>query len=93
MEWRVRIHRRALRFLEELPGDERRRVEERIRELVRALNEGVLPYRRLDIRRLRGEWEGFLRLRVGDIRVIFRLDFDTKTVYIYHIHRRRSAYK
>ena len=73
MEWRVRIHRRALRFLEEL--------------------QGVLPYRRLDIRRLRGEWECFLRLRVGDIRVIFRLDFDTKTVYIYHIRRRRSAYK
>jgi len=73
--------------------DERRRVEEKIKELVEALREGILPYRRLDIRRLRGEWKGFLRLRVGDIRIIFKLDFETKTVYIYHIHGRKSAYK
>ena len=58
-----------------------------------ALEHGVLPYRRLDIRRLRGEWEGFLRLRVGDIRVIFRLDFENKIIYIYNIHYRKSAYK
>ena len=93
MEWRVRIHRRALRFLEELPSSDRRRVEEKIGELLEALNRGVLPHRRLDIRRLRGEWEGFLRLRVGDLRIIFKLDFDAKTVYIYHIHRRERAYK
>ncbi len=93
MEWSVKIHRKANRFLEELSMNERKRVEEKIRELVEALREGVLPYRRLDIRRLRGEWRGFLRLRVGDIRIIFKLDFETKTVYIYHIHRRESAYK
>ncbi len=93
MEWRVRIHRRALRFLEELGSDERARVEEKIRELLEALEEGVLPYRRLDIRKLRGEWEGFLRLRVGDIRVIFRVDVDSKTLYIYSIHRRSKAYR
>jgi mRNA-degrading endonuclease RelE of RelBE toxin-antitoxin system len=52
----VKIHRRALRFLEELPRNRRRLVEERIRELVESLERGVLPYRRLDIRRLRGEW-------------------------------------
>ncbi len=93
MEWTVRIHRKARRFLEELPDNERRRVVEKIRELLEALNEGVLPYRRLDIRRLRGEWEGFLRLRVSDIRIIFRLDFEAKILYIYHIHRRGAVYK
>ena len=93
MEWRIRIHRRANRFLESLPEDRRRSVEEKLRELVDALERGVLPYRRLDIRRLKGEWEGFLCLRVGDIRIIFRVDFESKTIYIYHIHYRGSAYK
>ncbi len=93
MEWRVRIHRKAHRFLESLHEDKKRIIEEKLRELVEALEHGVLPYRRLDIRRLKGEWEGFLRLRVGDIRIIFRIDFDAKTIYIYHIHYRKSAYK
>ncbi len=93
MEWRIKIHRRANRFLEGLPEDKRRSVEEKLRELVDALGRGVLPYRRLDIRKLKGEWEGFLRLRVGDIRIIFRIDFESKTIYIYHIHYRESVYK
>jgi len=80
----VRIHRRAYRFLEDLPKDRRRLVEEKLKGLVEALEHGVLPYRRLDIRRLRGAWEGFLRLRVGDIRAIFRLDFENKIVYVYN---------
>ena len=55
----------------------------------------MLPYRGPDIRGLRGEWEVFLRLRIGRIRVVFRLDFDTRTVtvYIHNIHYRGSAYK
>jgi len=34
--------------------NERRRIEEKIEELVEALERGILPYRRLDIRRLKG---------------------------------------
>jgi mRNA interferase RelE/StbE len=93
MEWKIRIHRKALKFLEELPGYKRSLIEERLRELLEALGRGILPYRRLDIRKLRGEWKGFLRMRVGDIRIIFKIDFDTKIIYIYHIHYRGKAYK
>jgi len=82
LEWQIRIHRRAYRFLESLHEDKKKIIMEKLRELVLTLEHGVLPYRRLDIRRLRGEWKGFLRLRVGDIRIIFRIDFETKTIYI-----------
>jgi len=93
MEWKIRIHRRALKFLEELPDDKRSLVEGKLRELLEALERGVLPHRRLDIRKLRGEWKDFLRMRVGDIRIIFKIDFNTKTIYIYHIHYRGKVYK
>ena len=63
MEWKIRIHRKALKFLKELPSDKRSLVEGRLRELLEALERGILPYRRLDIRKLRGEWRGFLRMR------------------------------
>ena len=93
MAWKIKIHRRALRFLEELPEDRRRLIEEKLQVLLEALECGVIPYRRLDIRRLRGEWKGFLRLRIGNIRIIFRIDFDAKTIYVYHIHYRGKVYK
>ncbi|MET1159510.1 MAG: type II toxin-antitoxin system RelE/ParE family toxin [Thermoprotei archaeon] len=93
MEWKIRIHRKALKFFEEIPGDKRSLVEERLSELLEALERGILPYRRLDIRKLRGEWKGFLRMRVGDIRIIFKIDFDAKIIYVYHIHYRGKAYK
>jgi len=83
----------ANRFLESLSEDRRRSVEEELREPVDSLERGVLPHQRLDIRRLKGGWEGFLRLRVGDIRIIFRIDFEFKIIYIYHIHYRESIYK
>ncbi|RLG85333.1 MAG: hypothetical protein DRO18_05945 [Thermoprotei archaeon] len=62
-------------------------------ELINALEHGILPYRGLDIRKLKGGWEGFLRLRVADVRIIFRINLESKTIYIYHIHHRKSAYK
>lgn len=93
MAWHVRIHRKAHRFLRDLPEDRRRLVEDKLRELVEALERGVLPHRGLDVRKLRGKWEGFLRLRVGNIRVIFRLDFENNVLYVYDIHYRKSAYE
>jgi len=93
LEWQIKIHRKANRFLESLPENRRINIEGKLWELVDALEHGILPYRRLDIRRLKGEWKGFLRLRVGDIRIIFRIDFKSKTIYIYHIHYREGAYK
>jgi len=93
LEWQIKIYHKAYRFLENLNEDKRRRIEEKLSELVKAIESGVLPYQMLDIRRLKGEWKGFLRLRVGDIRIIFRIDFEAKVIFIYHIHYRESAYK
>ena len=64
MKWQIRIHHRAYRFLERLHNDKRRSIEEKLRELIKPIESGILSYRRLDICRLRGEWEGFLHLRL-----------------------------
>ncbi len=93
MEWRVKIHRKALRFIESLPGHERKRVQAKIKELVESLEKGSLPFRSLDIKKLKGGWEGFLRIRVGNVRIIFRIDIDRREVIIYHAHYRGKVYK
>ncbi len=44
----------------------------KLSELRMNLEKGIFPSRQLDIKGLKGKWGGFLRLRVGEIRVIFR---------------------
>lgn len=47
----------------------------------------------IDIKKLRGEWFGFFRIRVGKIRIIAEFDFDNQSVFIEVIDTRGNAYK
>jgi mRNA interferase RelE/StbE len=46
-----------------------------------------------NIKRLQGEWAGYLRYRVGDWRVIYRIDDSTSQVYVVVIAHRREVYE
>lgn len=46
-----------------------------------------------NIRKLHGEWDGFYRLRIGHIRVIFSIDEDREIVKIHDIGQRGDIYK
>ena len=50
------------------------------------------PRRHNNIKRLSGEHAGFLRFRVGDWRVIYRIDDAGKRVLVLSIANRREAY-
>ena len=42
---------------------------------------------------MKGEWEGFYRLRIGNIRVIFTVDLECSDLDIYVIGFRGDVYK
>ncbi len=92
MEWTVKYHKEAKKFLKRLNEDRRKLVLSRIDELRECLEEGIFPIKRLDVKKLKGKWEGFFRLRVGDFRVIFRVDTSQKVIFVYHIHFRGKVY-
>jgi mRNA interferase RelE/StbE len=46
------------------------------------------PRRNNNIKHLKGEWAGYLRYRVGDWRVIYRIDDDTRVSVVVIAHRR-----
>jgi len=93
LEWKIRIHRKALKFLEEIPKEERKRVEDRLNDLLNSLESGTLLHTRLDVKKLKGAWEGFFRLRVGKTRIIFKIEVENKDVLVYNIHYRKQAYE
>ncbi len=51
------------------------------------------PRRGNNVKRLKGEWSGYLRYRVGDWRVIYRVDDDARQVIVVVIAHRREVYE
>ena len=45
-----------------------------------------------NVKRLTGDWAGYFRYRVGDWRVIYRIDDDRSRVYAAVIAHRREVY-
>lgn len=48
---------------------------------------------KVDIRKLYGEWEGFYRLRIGEVRVLFSIDEEKEIIRVHAIGYRGDIYK
>lgn len=65
----------------------------KLKELVVAVaDEGIIPFRELQIKMLDGEWKRFMRMRVGPIRVIFQIHKESDELFIYEIDFRGGVY-
>ena len=71
----LNFSKNALKFLKKLSDKDTEKVRNKILQLLNSVEEsGLVPSGELDIKTLEGEWQGFLRMRVGKIRIIFTVD-------------------
>ena len=84
MKYRVSILRRAQKELANLPSE----AFERVRDTLRSLADDPRP---LGCKKLQGR-EGW-RIRVGNYRVLYKIDDDQHTVEVVHIGHRRDVYR
>jgi mRNA interferase RelE/StbE len=91
----VRFSKRAVKYLKKLDAKTAERVREKILQLLSMIEvEGVIPFNELDVKKLKGQWDGYFRLRVGQIRVIFTLiGEEMEVLLIYDINVRGSIYE
>ncbi len=85
--YKVVVHKRAAKYLRKLPDSQRERIKELLREL------GKEPLQRSDIKPMVGEWKGYHRIRVGNVRMVFWISRDEKIIYVDHIGPRGDVYK
>ncbi|MBI2121609.1 MAG: hypothetical protein HYT98_00650 [Candidatus Sungbacteria bacterium] len=89
MNWIIELTREAERFL----------VYNRVsrEEVFQLIRSALTKFRgedvNIDVKKLKGKWLGFHRIRRGDLRVIASFDFDKSRVHIEVIDWRGSAYK
>jgi mRNA interferase RelE/StbE len=90
----VKFRREAIKFLQKIPPDDVIRIQLQLNRLLTSMEEqGIIPFTELDIKKMRGDWEGFYRIRIGKIRVIFSLTANSKDIEVYTIGFRGDVYK
>ena len=69
-------------------------IRQKLNQLVSSVeNQSIIPFNDLDIKKMKGNWEGYYRLRIGKIRVIFIVDLTSGDIEIYNIGFRGDVYK
>lgn len=86
--WTLELSKDSWKYLKELGKRRSLRILDRLEELGETEN----PIFHQDVRPLAGKLEGFYRLRMGDLRVIFELDWMHKRIGVLTIVPRRNAY-
>lgn len=90
----VRFRKQPIKFLEKSNSQEIENIRYSIKLITLAIEEqGVIPFTELDIKKMKGDWKGYYRLRIGKNRVIFTVDLDSREVVIYAIGARGDIYK
>jgi len=51
------------------------------------------PFFGLNVKKLKGEYEGVYRYRVGSIRVFYIIDDSSRTVFLLDVQKRKDTYK
>lgn len=89
----IKFRKQATKFIEKVDPDTLGRIQAKLKQLLIAVEEqSIIPFTELDIKQMKGEWEGFYRLRIGKVRLIFTVDIVSGDVEVYTIGSRGDIY-
>ena len=87
------LSKNAIKFLKKISVKESEKIKNKISFLLSlAEKPESIIYGELDVKPLKGDWEGFSRLRIGKVRVIFTVDLMQDELLIYAIDFRGDIY-
>ena len=89
MNWQIDFSSNSLKFLKKNNLKENFIIEEIKLVLRKFKGEDV----NINVKKLKGEWKGFYRIRSGKIRIIAEFQFEQNQVYIEEIDWRGNIYK
>ncbi|GMQ79821.1 MAG: hypothetical protein BMS9Abin03_262 [Thermodesulfobacteriota bacterium] len=81
------VHRQVVNYLKKLPKVQKKKIK----TLLRRLEKNPLDYPKAI--NMAGEWTGYSRIRIGNLRVIYWYDKMQNTIYVDHIGPRGDVYK
>lgn len=91
MSWTIKWTKTAKKHLEKYSENLKEKIDSAIISMVRYYDGENEP--KPDVKLLKGKYKGLLRLRVGDYRIIFSMDYKVKEIFIIEVLPRGDAYK
>jgi len=88
MKWHIQYSRDAEQFIDKQKI--RVEVREQLELFLRKMKGESIN---VDVKKLKGEWKGYLRIRKGKLRVIFSADFSERVLYVERTDFRGKAYR
>jgi len=88
MTWKIEVSGHFEKYYNKLASKEKSRIKSKLNELKEMEN----PLIHKDVRALTGELKGFYRMRIGELRIIFSLVDDTKTIAVVNLFPRSKGY-
>ena len=85
--YKIFPHKKAVKYYESLDN----KTAGRINKAIEAISKN--PFECPHIKRLRGKQEGKYRYAVGDLRIVYRVNAEDKTVFVEAIGPRGDIYK
>lgn len=80
----IKFRKRAIKFLEKANPEDVERIQEQLNQIFLSIEEqGIIPFTELDLKKMKGDWEGFYRLRIDKVRILFTVDIDSNDIEIY----------
>jgi len=83
---KVIVHRNAANYFKRLP----KKTRERLKNILNQLENDPLSHP--SVIQMSGEWAGYYRIRMGNLRIIFWFDNERDIVYVDHIGPRGDVY-
>ncbi len=85
--YKVVVHKRALKYYKKVTESQKHKIKECLIKLAANPNEYS------GVKNMAGDWVGYKRIRLGNVRIIFWLDKEKKIIYVDHIGNRGDIYK
>lgn len=89
MIWQIEYSKESLKFIKKnsIPESD---IELNIKKIIQKFSGQNIN---IDLKRLKGKWQGFYRLREGKKRYILSVDFESGKIFIDRIDFRGDVYK
>jgi mRNA interferase RelE/StbE len=84
----VEAKKKALKILKTF-SEERK---DKIKEVITVLKNDPVPFRKFDVVKLKG-YEDVYRIRIGDLRIIYGINWDRRRILVHFIGPREKAYE
>ena len=84
----IKIKRQALKTLARID----RNQKQKIKPVLLLLKDDPLPFKKTDVRKLKG-CDNTYRIRIGNIRIVYEILWNDKTILIHYAGLRKKAYE